>query len=198
MALLCFYFDLTSKQLVAGPNDSQVVSLPMLYQEDGLNLDLYIVERANWYAAPFFAAKSIANLSLFLSVGSANSILASQNVFTSDSVNNKFTGTLPLNTAGIDALADGASSTLEIRLLDSASGAYYRGQFQVTVKKSVALAAATTSPVTAPSLSTLEAAATYVPYELPAGRGLTFVTAAGQKWMLFPTDDGPPQWLQVT
>lgn len=197
MPFLTLYFDLASQQLVKGLNNSGQFALPDIHQEDSLAIDLSVVNRINFAAPPYFSLVNIANYSLQISIGTPGVVNASQNVWSTNSDNTVFSGVLALNTAGINALADKASQTFEVRLLNLVN--YYRGHARVTYRKSVALAGSLVAPPGDTALGKIEASEMYVPYELPDGRGLTFTSADGtKKQILYLDDDGTPRWLNLT
>lgn len=176
-----------SEKTLHGP-DGAPLDLPVLNQEDTLVLSIPVVERRSFVSSPFFQRFNCDGWALQVSVGSANSILASQNVFTLNSTNDTFAGSLGLNTSGINALADNTEVTLELRMFNGTG--YYRAQFAVRIKKSVALAASLEVPATDTALGAREAGQLYVPYSLPAGRGIQFTSEDGTKTgVLYLRDD---------
>jgi hypothetical protein len=197
MAFLTLNFDLTSKCLVKSLNNSGLYLLPDIFQEDTLAIDLSVVQRISFVTPPFFSLVSLANYAMQISIGTAGTVNASQNTWTTNGDNTVFSGVLALNTAGINALADGASQIFEVRLLNLTS--YNRGQAPVTYRKSVALAGALSIPPTDTALGKTEAAELYMPYELPAGRGITLVSADGTKKLLrYLDNDGTPREVNLT
>lgn len=197
MSLLSLFFDVSTKRLVSSLTNSAPYLLPDLNQEDSLTIDLSVVQRTGSITPPFFSYVDIANYALFIAVGTVGTVNASQNTWTKNTENTTFTGVLPLDTTGINNLADGAQQIFEIRIFDGTS--YFRGQQLVTVKKSLALTGALAVPAEFTALSAEEAAAIYVPYELPAGRGLTFTSADGtKKQLLYLDNDGTPRWIALT
>ena len=197
MSLLSLFFEVGAKRLVSGLNSAGAILLPDLNQEDSLTIDLSVVQRTNNITPPFFSYVDIANYALFIAVGTVGSVNASQNTWTKNTDNTVFSGVLPLNTSGINSLADGAQQIFEIRLFDGTS--YFRCQQLVTVKKSIALSGALAVPADDTALGAAEASQIYVPYELPAGRGLTFTSPDGtKKQMLFLDNDNTPRWVDLS
>src|SRR6266576_5540825 len=117
MSFLTLFFDLASKRLGNSLTNSGQYQLPDIYQEDTLAIDLSVVQRINYVTPPYFSLVSLANYAMQISIGTAGVVNASQNVWTTNSDNTIFSGALALNTAGINALANGASQVFEIRLL---------------------------------------------------------------------------------
>lgn len=193
MALVDLFFDIKTQRLVNSIIDEGDFSIKKLYQEDTLEINLWVYKRD--YTSVFgnmFTVEDISSTDLFVSVGDAGSVLASQGTFSKVNNNQTFSGKLALNTAGLIAvLTDaGVTKTFEIRLF-KAPDIYYRTSFPITIYKSVALAAAVTTASTSPALSQNEAAATYVPFALPAGRGLKFTSEDGTKQgTLYLDNDG--------
>ena len=177
-------------------NNSGLFVLPDIHQEDSLAIDLSVVNRINFATPPYFSLVNIANYALQISIGTPGVVNASQNVWTTNGDNTVFSGVLALNTAGINALLNGASQTFEIRLLNLTN--YYRGHATVRYRKSIALAGTLSVPAGDTALGKIEAAEMYMPYELPAGRGITMVSADGaQKQLLYLDNDGTPRWVNL-
>lgn len=200
VALVDLFFDIKTKRLVRSLIDEGPFTLPSPNQEDTLEINLWVYKRD--YTRGFgnlFTVEDISALDLFVSVGSYGNALASQATFSKINNNQTFSGKLALNTAGLIAvLTDaGYATTFEIRLFKNPD-IYYRGAFPITIYKSVALAAAVTTPATSAALSQNEAAATYVPYELGNGRGLIFNSEDGtQRQMFYLHNDGSPRWVNL-
>lgn len=198
MAFLTLYFDLASQRLVNSLNNSGQFVLPDIHQEDSLAIDLSVVNRINFATPPYFSLVNIANYALQIAIGTPGVVNASQNVWTTNSENTVFSGVVQLDTAGINALADGASQIFEVRLLNLTN--YYRGHFSVRYRKSVAVVAGSlATPPGDTALGKIEASEMYMPYELPAGRGITLVSEDGlQKQLLYLDNDGTPRWVALT
>lgn len=156
MGLLSLNFNVTQKQLVNGLTDDGVFLLPELHQEDSPTIDLQAFKRENFNSpGPAFSRVSLAGYALQISIGSANSILASQNTWTLSADTYTLSAALPLNTAGINALADLTQQIFEARLSDGAN--FYRLQAPVIIRKSVALADTLSDPATGTPISREEA-----------------------------------------
>lgn len=197
MSLLTILFDVTSQRFVQSLNNSGVYVLPPINQEDSLAIDLMKVKRISYTTPPYFSLESIANDALMIAIGSAGNVLASQNVWTKNGDNTVFSGVVALNTAGINALSDGATRIFEVRLFDGSN--YYRGQQTVTYHTSVALSGAIATVPGETALGKSEAAEIYMPYELPAGRGITLVSADGTKKVLrYLDNDGTIREVNLT
>lgn len=176
---LPLYFETRTKKLVFSDTDATEIVLPDFHTEDTITLELYAQTRTAQYIAPLFERISLSGFSGYVSVGSASNVLASQNSFTATDDGYGLIGNLNLNTAGINALADGASSTFEIRLFDGSS--YYRGQWPVTIRRSVALSAAVVTLPSDTALGSLEAQRTYVKRIGAAGDGFYLTSPDGTK-----------------
>lgn len=159
MGLLSIYFDTTNKKLVRGVSDDTVFQIPDQHQEDSPIIDLKVLKQVNWLFSPFYERIPLAGYALQISVGTAGSILASQNTFELSADGYMLNGELGLNTDGINALADGALVMFEVRLLSGTS--YYRLTTEIRIRKSVALAASLSAPAEGTPLSKEEANALY-------------------------------------
>jgi hypothetical protein len=163
MALLNLFLDTQSKRLVFSETQPVPISLPDLNQEDSFTIDFRALKRIRQGVAPFFERIGLVGYDLLISVGTANSILASASSWTASDGNTLLSGRLDLNTAGIAALADGAQVIFECRLFDGVG--YYRSQNVCTVKKSVALVGGMQPVVNDQALGKLEASRTYLPVQ---------------------------------
>jgi hypothetical protein len=194
---LPLYFETRSKKLVFSSTDATEVVLPEFHQEDTITLELYAQTRIAQWDGQLFERILLSGFSGYVAVGSANNVLASQNSFTSTDDGYGLIGNLNLNTAGINALADGASSTFEIRLFNGTS--YYRGQYAVTIRKSVALAAAIVTVPGDTALGALEAQRTYVRRIGAAGEGQEFTSPDGTKKVyMYLDNDGTMRYEPIT
>lgn len=162
MAFLDLHFDTTAKRLVRGATDSGVFSIKELFQEDGLPIDLQLLRRASYFNDPLYEVLTVTGMGLMISVGSADSVLASQDVWSISEDGKHFEGCLELGTTGMNALADGAVVTLEVRVLLNGT-TYYRTQQNVVWRKSVALAGAAAEPAVGTGITKEEANASYLP-----------------------------------
>ena len=187
--LLRLYFNTTEKQLVFSETDATPIRLPDIYQEDILSIEFMALSRVR-QLPPFFERLNLAGLNLIISIGIAGTVHASQNVWTANGDNTILTGDINLNTAGINALADGASLIFEILLDD------YRGHFTVTYRKSVRLAASVVSVPGEVALSKTEATRVYVARQGAAGAGIILTSPDGlKKRILVVLNDGTFQAL---
>lgn len=190
MAILSLYFDVQSKQLVFSEANPRTYRVPDLQEEDKIEIAFRALKRVRETVSPFFERLNLAAYSLEISVGSANSILANAASWTISDSNTLLTGILDLATAGISGLADGAVKTLEIKL-SSGGTVTYRGQFSVTIRKSVSIAASLNPVVNDTALGVLEADRTYLRKEGRAGEGLLLTSDDGlARGLLYWHNDG--------
>ena len=189
MALLSLFFDVTSCKLVRGLHDASVFSLPEFHQEDTLTIEVTPVKRVGWIFPPFFGYVGIGGYSLYAAIGSAGTVLASQDEggFTKDVAYHTFTGSINLNTAGINALADGTEKTFELRLFDGTN--YYRCQSLCRIRKSVALAAALATTPSDVALGAKTADALYMRKKGKPGEGVELTSEDGTKSALIWLDN---------
>lgn len=189
MGLLALYFDVTSKVLRRGLQDEDVFLLPDLHQEDSPTIELNVIKRNSYDAlTQHFSRVSLSGYSLQISVGSAASVLASQNVFTLSGDGYTLSGAVGLNTAGINALADGTTQIFEIRLSDGTN--FYRLQTSCVIKKSVALAASLSVPATDTALGRIEAASTYIPSNDARSFTMLSLPNGSKRFLVYFHDDG--------
>jgi hypothetical protein len=179
-ALLPICFVTNDGGLVYSRSNQTGFVIPPLYQEDGLPLEVSAVKRINHSPDVPFEVINLAGYALKISIGTANSILATQEAWTLSADGTSLSGTLDLNTAAINALADTyTSARFEIRLNNGVS--FFRGQFEVVIKKSVALAGAVNPVVSDTALGRLEAARTYMKKEGAPGEGFILTSADNLK-----------------
>lgn len=197
MSLQRIYFDLTSKRLVNSLNNSGEYRLPEIFQEDQWSIEFSAVQRVSYATPPFFSLFGLGTFALTISVGTVGVSNASQNSWSYNADNTVLTGILNLNTAGISALADGAAQLFEVKLASATET--YRYYQQTLYRKIVAPTGTLSTPPGDAALGRIEAAEVYVPYELPAGRGITFVSEDGlQKQVVYLDNDGTPRWVNLT
>lgn len=199
MALLTLFFESTSKLLAAGQNLPLGYSLPHLRQEDILNVELSVIKLINEMTSPRYELVNLAGYSLRISIGTAGSVLASQNSFALDATNTKFVGLLNLNTAGINALTDGQTGiSFEILVTDAAGGIYGQ-KFPCFIDKAVFLSGAVVNPPADIALGRLEAQRLYFPNEGAAGQGFIMKSGDGLKRIFVYLDnDGSLQTPPIT
>jgi hypothetical protein len=182
--LLRLYFNTTLKQLVFSETDYTSLLLPEVMQEDILSIEFMALKHIS-QTYPFFERINLAGMTLIISIGIAGTVHASQNVWAPNADNTILTGSINLKTAGIDALADGATLIFEILLSD------FRGHFPVTYRKSVRLAASIVSVPGEIALTKTEAKRLYVEKEGAAGAGILLTSADGtKKGILYWDNDG--------
>jgi hypothetical protein len=202
MALVDLYLDVKTGTFVKSILDASPFNLPDRYQEDSLEINLWLYSRDyTVYTGNLFTILPLSGYDCFVSVGDAGTVMASQATFTKVNNNQTFSGVLDLNTTLINtalSAANPTAKTFEVRVLKSGT-IYHRVQKPLNIYKSVALAAAVTTPATSAALSKTEAAATYLPYELPAGRGIVLTSEDGtQKGMIYMHNDGSVRLPGIT
>lgn len=189
MALLDLYFDLQTKRLVFSTTNARTVNLPDMYREDVFTIGFRAVKRVRSIGNPLFEAVTLTGYALTISIGSADSALAQATSFTLSDSDKLMTGTLTLSTAGINALSDGSISIFEIKL--SSATETYRGQFPVTIRKSVATSGALVSVIADTALGMLEADRTYVRKQGRAGEKIILTSEDGTKsGLIYWDNDG--------
>jgi hypothetical protein len=197
MSLLPLYFDVVSKQLVFSETNPRTFRLPDLNEEDKLGIEFRALKKVRESVAPFYERMSLAGAFLGIYVGSANAILASNESWTIGGSNDLLTGTLDLATAGISALADGTTKTFEIKLV--IGEARHRGDFSVTIRKSVSIAASLNPVVNDTALGTLEADRVYMRKEMRPGEGILLPSEDGlSRGFLYWHNDGSLRGEAVT
>lgn len=196
-SLLPICFVTNRGQLAYGPGNATTLELPPLYQEDGVPIEFSAVKRL-YETSPIFESIPLTGYALKISIGSAGNILATQETWSLNSAGTTLSGTLDLNTAGIAALGSPAQTvTFEIRL--SGSSGFFRGQFPVTIWKSVALVSSLNPVVTDTALGRLEAARTYMRKQGAPGEGFILVSADGNKQCFeYLHNDGSRQSTPLT
>ncbi len=177
MALLPLWFDVVNKRLVVSPSNPDPWFLPTLFNEDIHSIEFGALKPTGLPVNPYFTRITPTGYSLVISVGTSSSILAQQASFTPSSDALLLNGNLALNTAGINALADGATVFFEIKLTDSAGPITF--QQSVIVKKRVA-SSGTLVPIAGDSaLGALQAERQYVRKQGLAGERQIFVSQDG-------------------
>lgn len=183
--------------LVQSVTDASKYELPELHQEDGLTIDFRAVRYVGGISnqlmgGAVFEVINLAGISLQIAVGIANTIYASTITWTPNEDSTILTGALNLNTAAIDALADGALVTFEIKL----AGTYpYRGQFPVRIRKSVVLAETLGEPELDIALGRAEADAKYLPQnDCPPFT----MYHGGVRFLVTPHEDGSMRCQRIT
>lgn len=190
---LLLMFEVTRKRLVLSLDNPDSFVLPELHQEDSPEIEVQAVRQVRFRSRPFFERLALTDVQV--SVGPAASVLASVSAWTV--VNQyQYRGVLPLNTAGINALADNAETNLEVRFF--ASG-YYRGIFPVRVRKSVALAGALQTVAGDTALGALQASRIYMKKVGSPGEGFILTSADGTKQVFeYLHDDGSRRGEPIT
>lgn len=196
MALVPLYFELLNKRLVTSLFDTSDYTVPPFRQEDTPVFDINVVRQTTQIVLANQAAfekVSMGGYSVYVSVGLANGtplVSASSSTLSSDNFTFKDVA-LPVVGAGIDALSDGASVYFEVRITDTATGRFFGRRFLTSIEKAVALSGSLATPFSDRAVALSELQLGYVPYRLPAGRGLEFVSADGTKsGILYLDNDG--------
>ena len=197
MALLDLYFDLQTKRLVFSETNARAVLLPEVYREDKFTIGFRGLKRVRTIGTPLFNRVTLTGYNLTISIGSADTPLAQASSWVLSDSDTLMTGTLDLQTSGINALADGASSLFEIKL--SSATEFYRAQFNITVRKSVATSGALNPVIADTALGVLDADRTYARKEGRAGEGIVLVSDDGlQRAILRVDNDGSCRFEPIT
>jgi len=197
MALLDLYFDLQTKRLVFSETNGRSIALPDLYREDKFTIAFRALKRIRAIGNPIFQRVNLAGYSLTISIGSADAPLAQASSWVLYDSDTLLTGTLDLQTAGINALSDGATSLFEIKL--SSGTEPYRGQFTAIIRKSVATSGALNPVVADTAIGVAEADRTYMRKSGRAGEGFTLKSEDGlQNVFCYLHNDGSVRWEPVT
>jgi hypothetical protein len=189
-SLLPLYLDLTSKRLVLNESNPRVYALPDFFTEDTLTIEFRALRRISETVPPFFTRVTLSSLTIGIGDASGPTLLASSSAFTLSDSNTLLTGTLALNTAGINNLANAAQQIFEMRLFDGLY--YYRAQTTCRILKSVFTVGALQPVAGDTALGTLAASRTYVPYEMPAGAGIIMQNSNGVRCLIHLTEDSIP------
>ena len=189
MALLPLNWDVVNNRLVIGETNAGVYQVRDLYQEDTYTIEFRAFKRIRETGSPIFEKVNLAGYALAVSVGTAANPLAQATAWTPSSDNYSLTGSLAMNTSGINGLSDGSSQIFEVRLYDGTG--YNRGQQSVVVRKSVATSGALVSLPTDTALGSGEASRLYVKKEGAAGEGFILKSLDGtKKALIYLGDDG--------
>jgi len=117
MAQFDIYVDTYSSDVVTGPSNPTVASLPKFVQGDTISLRIYLLARTtggNISSTPYTII-STAGIALKVALGpkdgtAGSTLLTQQFTWTPDASQQYFAATLPLNTAGITAAIGSANS----------------------------------------------------------------------------------------
>jgi len=195
MALLQLYLDITSKRLVLNESNPRPFQLPDFFTEDTLTIEFRALRRVSETVAPFYQRITLSGYDLSIGIGSVDAsgtptLRASSGSFSISDNNTLLTGTLALNTAAVNLLADQTQQSFEMRLFDGSN--YYRAQSICRILKSIFTGAAIQPVPGDTALGALAASRTYVPYEMPAGAGIIFKNSAGVRCLVHLTEDSIP------
>lgn len=188
MANLRLYFELLHKSLAISAQGPLGYSLPPIRQEDTLVLDISLIKQVSTLRAPLFELQNATAWSLRASVGTVASVLATTTSFTIDSTGTILSGSLALNTSGINALSDGTEVYFE--LIATLNGANYGRRFPVRVEKAVFLSGTLVTPADDTALGRAEGLRTFVAKEGAAGDGFIMQAENGVRAWIYLDNDG--------
>jgi hypothetical protein len=191
-ALLPLFYDVVNKRLVISALSPDPFLLPSLNQEDAYTIEFVALLPTGVPLGPIYQRINLAGYNLRISVGTAGVENTFNSAWAPNAENTSLSGVLQMNTAGINGLADGAQQTFEIRLFDGTN--YNRGQFPVTIRKSVSIAGALVPVPGELALSATEARRLYVAKEGLPGEAIILTSkTSGKQVMLYVDDDGALQ-----
>lgn len=187
MAARKLYIDRQNQKLVIYPGEGGVTTLAPLYQGNNQQFEITVVEPTGLQASPY-SKVNLASATLRVSIGSTPTgtaggptPLALQTSWTYDSTNNKFTGSIALNTAAIDShigTAASATAYFEINLVESGERETIF-QTAFTLKAVVDEATSTAPTPTDTYLTRNESLAMFVKKQGDAGDAIILRNAAG-------------------
>ena len=137
------FVNIAEKRLQKSDIDGGELLIGSLFKYQDLPLTVCLVEESTTSSLPFYERKSVNGVSLRISLNDTlddASPLCQQATWTADASTNTFSGTLSLNTAGMNSYVGSASSvTAYFQIEFSQGGAGWTPIFQqqVTVKNSV-------------------------------------------------------------
>ena len=115
---LKLFCDIFNRKLTASATSDLPISLPELVREDHLELEVQLLEPTGSMTAPL-SVVDISTLTLRAAIGNPGSDPeALQETFTKDTTNNKFSGTLNLNTTEMAASFTAATGNSIDRFLE--------------------------------------------------------------------------------
>lgn len=198
MSLLDLNFDVTSKVLVRGLTVPSPFSIPSLYTEESLPMSFTALRRVSWIDgdSPIYERVAMSGYALQVSIGSASSVLASASTWAISADGYSLSGTMDLNTAGVNALADGASKTFEVRLFDGTN--YYRTQQPVAIFKSVAVSGVAIPLPSPTALSKDEALAVFLPRNDIRSFTMLSLPTGAKRGLAYFHDDGSWRVEEIT
>ena len=144
------FVNIAEKRLQKSDLDGGEASIGPLFKYQSVPMTVCLVEEASDTVLPSYERKAVSNLSLRVSLNDTlddASPLVQQTTWTADSGTNTFTGTLDLNTAGMNSYvgsAASASAYLQIEFSQSGGGWTPVYQQSITVKNSVTQPTTTT------------------------------------------------------
>ena len=191
VSLLAINLDATIGALVFSKTNPTPITLPVLYSEDRLDLEVALLKRVGVASTPFYEVQTLTGWALTVAVGTSGTPLAQQATWTANADNTLLRGVLDLNTSGVNALTDGQTVTFEVKFSNETTGTTHRVQVTVSIRKSVLTTGVLAEPAGDAALGRLEAKRTYVLKQGAAGEGIVLTSADGTKQgLLYWDDDG--------
>ena len=106
---LSLFVDIYNRKLVKSATSDFPVDLPTLFREDWIDLEITLVEPSGTITSPQTVV-DVSSISIKAAIGNPDSDPeAFQNTFTKDTANNKYTGTLNINTTEMEQAFTAAS-----------------------------------------------------------------------------------------
>lgn len=189
------FVNIAEKRLQKSDLDGGELSIGPLFKYQSLPMTVCLVEESTTSLLPLYERKSVGNLSLRVSLNDTlddASPLAQQTSWTADSGTNTFTGTLDLNTAGLNSFVGSASSVtayLQIEFSQSGGGWTPVYQQQVTVKNSVTQPTSTSPDPTQTYRTAEESDGLYDTPIMRQGISKVIISANGQWQRVLGVDD---------
>lgn len=190
--MLPLFFCVSRKELVLSDKRPDRIALPAFYQEDVIPIAFRAQKRISDYVDPVYQRLSLNGYALEIVIGAVGSPLARQNVWTASADGYELTGDLSLVTTEMNAALAGVSQVTTIfEVILSTASTKYRGQFPITIKKSVSLAGGLNPVVNDTGLGRLEADRLFARKEGKAGEGQILTSPDGTKQgFIYWGDDG--------
>lgn len=189
------FVNIADKRLQKSDLDGGELSIGPLFKYQSLPMTVCLVEESTTSTLPLYERKSVGNLSLRVSLNDTlddASPLAQQTSWTADSGTNTFTGTLDLNTAGMNSFVGSAASAtgyLQIEFSQSGGGWTPVFQQQVTVKNSVTQPTSTSPDPTQTYRTAEESDGLYDTPIMRQGISKVIISANGQWQRVLGVDD---------
>lgn len=190
MGLLPITLDTARRKIVISPSNSDEFLLGNIYQEDILQIQFQAIKpTGNVIGSNRYEVLNLTGYALDICVAAVKGTpLAQATTFTISADGKTLEGDFNLNTAGINALADGASLYFEVNL--SYASKPTRAQQVVTYVKAACVSGSLVAVPTDTALGSLAADRTYVRKEGRAGEAIILTSADGtKKGILYWHDD---------